>query len=79
MRTHGGKDLAVSTIEKIYVAGSDHLIDHDLYSKTQSRSLWCSCMAICFFSLFLIVLIYFTTMYFVKGEYRQDKSLKYKN
>ena len=46
--TSGGKALAAQTIEKVYIAGSDYLIDKD-YDRLQKK------MSFCGVSLFLLI------------------------
>lgn len=64
LRLSGGRDLAVQTIEKHYVAGCDHLVDKMLINKYDEMG---ACCAICS-SLVLIgavvVLLYFSILNF---------------
>ena len=46
--TSGGKALAAQTIEKVYIAGSEHLIDKD-YDRMQKK------MSFCGLSFFLLI------------------------
>ena len=64
-RTAGGKNLAVDTIERVYISGVDHLIDKGQVEKTRNWG-WCaSRCSICWFTLIFIALIYFTVQYFI--------------
>ena len=62
----GGRDLLVKSIQNHFIAGCDHLIDHDL----QKKYFHMSCPLTCFSTVIILgifaVLIYFTVMYFLK-------------
>ena len=64
-RTTGGANLACDTIERAYVSGTDHLIDKGMQEKTAKWSICTSVCSICWFSLIVIALIYFTVQYFL--------------
>lgn len=50
LRTSGGRDLAVDSIEKTYIAGSKYLVDTDYIRKSKSIS----CYTFTFFMMFLV-------------------------
>jgi hypothetical protein len=70
----GGEKLAVDTVENVFIAGSDHLVDKGLLKRTKKWSFCCSCISICLFSLIIIALITFTTKYFIqKYDYKNKE------
>ena len=63
-----GREAVVQTIERHYIAGSDHLTDRDLLEKTGGLS-WCmSCWSILILLGIFAALVVFTVMYFVDDE-----------
>ena len=64
----GGRDLAVKTIEREYIAGCDHLIDQDLIRKTNSLSCCLSCWTILIFTSLFGFLLYGTIMYYTSDN-----------
>jgi len=69
-RTTGGATLAVDTIERTYISGSDHLLDKGLIEKTSKWGYILGRCSICWLFLILIALIYFTVQYFIlKNDY----------
>jgi len=69
-RTTGGSTQAIDIIERTYISGVDHLIDKAMVEKTNKWGICISCCSICWFSLIVIALVYFTVQYFLlRSEY----------
>ena len=64
-RTTGGAPLACDTVERTYISGVEHLIDKGMEEKTRKWGIFISICSICWFSLIVIALIYFTIQYFL--------------
>lgn len=63
VKTSGGIDLAIQTIERAYISGTDHLVDEPLLSKIDKTSNCCFCWSMCFSVALLAFLIFSTVMY----------------
>jgi len=59
-RCTGGSKLAVDTIERAYASGVEHLTDKGLIEKTKKWSICASFCSICWLTLIIIALIFFT-------------------
>ena len=62
----GGRELMIQTIERFYIAGSDHLIDHELISKYTSMSAFCTYLSTLIVLAIFAAGIFFTVLYFMK-------------